>query len=152
MIIRCRQCWIQAEPHNGLCPVCRIGQTKLGNDLTRIERWVRLHVRAVRCVALMHMAFAMALLVWLLPQSKTPSLMIFLVLINGLIAWKLSVYSLFGYRMVVAYHFITGMVNIVSIQRGAEHFLGIILSLFTLYLVGNATARGFFERALPDSE
>ena len=80
---------------------------------------------------------------------KVPLLI--LALINASIAFGLSRYSLWAYKGAVIYYFLIGMVNVISIQHGEIHALGILMALVALYLVGNGTAKAIFERRLPEA-
>ena len=65
--------------------------------------------------------------------------------INLILAFGLSRYAFWAYRLATVYYFLIGIVNIISVQLP-----GILLLLTLLYLVGNGTAKAIFERRAAD--
>ena len=57
------------------------------------------------------------------------------------LAFGLSRYAFWAYRVATVYYFLLGIVNVVSVQLP-----GILLVLILLYCVGNGTAKAIFER------
>lgn len=146
---RCKQCLTKAEPRDGLCPVCGIVQDKAGVELTPAEKKVRRHARGIRLVAMFHLVAA-GTLAGMLPCNGYPAPMFILIAINLLLAFGLDRYSLLAYKAATVCYFLYGMVNVISIQRGAVHLGGIALMFLFLYLVGNGTSKAVFERGLPE--
>ncbi len=134
------------EPREGLCPVCGIEPEKHRADLTPPEIRIRFHARAIRAVAMFHLVGA-CLGIFMVLSSGAPNVLFILAAINLLLAFGLERYSLIAYKAATVYYFLIGMVNIISIQRGPEHALGIVLALLALYLVGNGTAKAIFDRS-----
>ena len=84
-----------------------------------------------------------------LKKLQVKEAQILLIIINLLIALLLSRFTLLGYRMAVVYYFLFGMVSTLTIQRGSgEQFIGIILALLALYLIGNQTSKSLFDRSI----
>ncbi|VGO16845.1 hypothetical protein PDESU_05437 [Pontiella desulfatans] len=146
---RCKHCQTKAEPLKGLCPVCGIVQDKPFGNLSPAEKRIRFHAHGIRLVAMFHLIGAGAGLV-MLPYYPTPAALAVLALINILLAFGLSNYSLIAYKGATVYYFLIGMVNVISVQQGVEHLGGIALALIALYLIGNGTSKAIFERRLPE--
>lgn len=146
---RCRQCLTKEQAENGRCPVCGIDPEANFAALSLKEKKVRRHARSIRAVAVFHL-IAAGMGIILMYCFPAPVPMAIVVLINALLAFGLARYSLFAYKAATVYYFLIGMVNVISIQRGAVHLGGIALALLGLYLVGNGTAKAIFERRLPE--
>ena len=146
---RCKHCLSKAEARDGRCSVCGIELHKGLADLSPQEKKVRFHARGIRAVAVFHLIAAGMgiILMWCFPA---PLPMAMIALINCILAFGLSRYSLLAYKAATVYYFLIGMVNVISIQRGAVHLAGILLMLVALYLVGNGTSKAIFERTLPE--
>jgi hypothetical protein len=146
---RCKHCRAIAPLRKNRCSVCGILPGVKARDLSPDEKSARFHARTIRLVAMIHLILAGAALVGMscLPE-KFPLLI--LAVINAGIAVGLSRYSLWAYKGATVYYFLIGMVNVISIQHGGVHVLGILLALIALYLVGNKTAKAIFERRLPE--
>ncbi len=140
---QCKSCLAKAEPRNGLCPVCGIGQDKKKGALSPDERKVRFHARGIRVVAMLHLVGA-CMGIMMIPVFPAPLATAALVAINAALAFGLARYSYWAYKAATVYYFLIGMVNVVSINLG-----GIALVLAALYLVGNGTAKAIFDRRLP---
>jgi hypothetical protein len=87
--------------------------------------------------------------IMMMPEFPVPAAIAALAVINIFLAYGLIHYSFVAYKAATVYYFLIGMVNVISIQKGAEHLGGIVLVLIALYLVGNGTAKAIFERRLP---
>lgn len=142
---RCKSCLTKAEPRNGCCPVCGIEPDKKRGLLTPAEKKVRFHARSIRLLAMLHLIGA-AVGIRMMPEFPTPAALAILALINAALALGLARFSLLAYRAATTYYFLIGMVNVISIQHGAEHLGGIALALIALYLVGNSTSKSIFDR------
>lgn len=146
---RCRQCLATVEPIEGHCPVCGLDPGTKYTALSKPQRKVRLHARGIRAVAMFHLAAAGMGIV--LAGCLSPVPMVVFGLINAGLAFGLARYSLLAYRGATVYYFMVGMVNVISIQRGAIHLGGILLALIALYLIGNGTSKAIFERNLSET-
>lgn len=145
---RCKSCLIKAEPLNGLCPVCGIAQNKKMKELSTAERKVRFHAAGIRLIAIAHLiGCVMAILV--MPEFKSPAPMAIFALLNAVLAYGLLRFSLLAYKAATAFYFFIGIVGVISIQKGAIYIAWILLSLISLYLVGNGRSKALFERRLP---
>ncbi|MAW39731.1 MAG: hypothetical protein CMF27_02245 [Kiritimatiellaceae bacterium] len=130
----------------GRCPITQIEFNKPFRALSKRERQVRFHFQSIRIVAFIHLLIAIGI-----PFNKAivKEAQILLIIINLLIALLLSRFTLLGYRMAVVYYFLFGMVSTLTIQRGSgEQFIGIILALLALYLIGNQTSKSMFDRSI----
>ena len=130
----------------GRCPIPQIEFNKPFRALSKRERQVRFHFQSIRIVAFIHLLIAIGI-----PFNKAivKEAQILLIIINLLIALLLSRFTLLGYRMAVVYYFLFGMVSTLTIQRGSgEQFIGIILALLALYLIGNQTSKSMFDRSI----
>ena len=110
---------------------------------------MRFHAHGIRGVALCHLIVA-AMAIMMLPELPAPAAIAALAVINLFLAYGLARYSLVAYKAATVYYFLMGMVNVISIQRGAIHLGGIAMALAALYFVGNGTAKAIFERRLPE--
>lgn len=147
---RCRHCLTKEVAENGRCPVCGINPEARREDLSDKEKKVRRHARGIRAVAVFHLiAAGMGMI--LMYCFPAPAPMAIIAMINVFLAFGLARYSLLAYKAATVYYFLIGMVNVISIQRGAVHLGGIALALIGLYLVGNGTAKAIFERHLPET-
>ena len=142
---RCKQCLTKAEPINGNCPACGIDPEKTRAELTGAEKKVRRHARTVRFLAMFHLVFAASFLM-MLPHAPMVVPVILQALVNIVLAFGLSNFSLITKKAAVVYYFLIGMVSVVSVQHGSQYVGGIILCLAAIYIVGNPTARAIFER------
>lgn len=145
---RCKSCLSKAEPRNGLCTVCGIAQDKKRAELSAAEKKIRFHARGIRLVAILHLIGA-AMGIMMMPEFPAPGAMAVLAAINAALAYGLSRYSFVAYKGATVYYFLIGMVNIITIQQGPVHLVGIALALIALYLIGNGTSKSIFERMLP---
>ncbi len=145
---QCKSCLTKAEPRDGHCPVCGIEQDKKREALTSDEKKIRFHARGIRLLAMLHLIGA-AMAILMMPEFSTPAAIAILAVVNASLAYSLVRFSLLAYKAATAYYFLIGMVNVISIQHGAEHLGGIALALIALYLVGNRTAKAIFDRSLP---
>jgi hypothetical protein len=102
-------------------------------------------------VAMFHLVFA-AIAILMMPEFPVPVAVVVLAVVNIFLAYGLVRYSLLAYKAATIYYFLIGMMNVISIQRGAVHLGGIALVLIALYLVGNGTSKAIFERRLPESD
>ena len=144
---QCKSCMAKAEARNGCCPVCGIEQDKNRGALTPAEKKVRFHARGIRLLAVLHLIGA-AMGIMVMPEFPAPAAIAILAMVNAFLAYGLSRFSLLAYKAATAYYFLIGMVNVISIQHGAEHLGGIALALVALYLIGNRTSKAIFERDL----
>ncbi len=147
-MVRCRHCLTRNEPRNGCCPVCGLTQNKMRSDLGPDEKKIRLHARAIRGLAMLHLIGA-ALGILILAEFPSPVAMLVLVAVNAGLAFGLARFSLTAYKAATVYYFLIGMVNVISIQRGGIHLGWIAFALIALYIVGNGTAKALFERQHP---
>ena len=147
---RCKHCKAKTELINNRCPYCGIEEGKKSSDLTKEEKKARFHAHGIRIVAMAHVFFA-GIILYQMPELPTPGLVAVLVVINFALAYGLMRFSFAAYRAATVYYFMIGIVNTISIQRGPEHLLGLLLCLLGLYLIGNGTSKAIFERALPGS-
>lgn len=153
---RCKSCLTKAESGNGPCSVCGIGQGKSRAELSPGEKRVRHCARGILGVAVLHMAGTLLCLYVLLIHNPaaaakgefvvSPALLATLSFINLILAFGLSRYAFWAYKLATAYYFLLGIVNIVSVQ-----IPGILLMLILLYCIGNGTAKAIFERRLPET-
>ena len=153
---RCKSCLIKAEPRNECCPVCGIGQNRKRAELSPGEKKVRFHARCILGVAGFHLAgIALCLYILLIlnpAAAKTggfvfaPALLASLAILNLILAYGLSRYAFWAYRVAVALYFLLGIAQVVSVQ-----IPGILLVLTLLYFIGNATAKSLFERRGPNA-
>jgi len=148
---QCRSCLARAESIADICPVCGIDQHKLRKDLTVREKRIRGAARGIRIVAMFHLIIA-AIALLMMPEFPAPVVVAALAVLNCVLAYGLVRYSLLAYKAATVYYFLIGMVNVISIQRGAVHLGGIAFALIALYLVGNRNAKAIFERRLPESD
>jgi hypothetical protein len=148
-MMRCNSCLTKAEPRNGLCPVCGIGQEKKVGNLSPDEKKVRFHARGIRTVAILHLIGG-GMSILMMPEFPLPAAIAVLAVVNVALAYGLVRYSFIAYKAATVYYFLIGMVNVISIQHGTVHLGGIALALIALYLVGNGTSKAIFERRLPD--
>jgi len=142
---RCKSCLTTAEARNGCCPVCGIEQDKKRGALTPAEKKVRFHARSIRLLAILHLIGA-AVGIMMMSEFPAPAAIAILAMVNISLAFGLARFSLLAYKAATTYYFLIGMVNVISIQHGAEHLGGIALALIALYLVGNSTSKSIFER------
>lgn len=148
---RCRSCLTKAAPENGTCPICGIQQDKKKSALSPDEKNVRHFARCILGVSVLHLAGLVLCLYVLLvynPEAAatggftfSPAIVMGLSILNLILAYGLSRYAYWAYRVAVAYYFLLGIVNIVSVQ-----LLGVLIVLILLYFIGNSTARSIFER------
>ena len=137
---------LKKRPTEGRCPITQIEFNKPLKALSKRERQIRFYFQSVRRVAFIHLLIAIGI-----PLNKAivKEAQILLIIINLLIALLLSRFTLIGYRIAVVYYFLFGMVSTLTIQRGSgEQFIGIILALFALYLIGNQTSKSMFDRSI----
>ena len=150
-IKQCRTCLTKAETENGLCPVCGMGQEKKKNELSPDEKKVRHFARCILGVSVVHIV-GLVLCLYVLfihnPRAAaadefvfSPAILIVLALLNLALAYGLSRYAFWAYKLATVYYFLLGIANIVSVQ-----IPGILITLILLYLVGNGTAKSLFER------
>jgi len=152
---RCNSCLHKAEPENGICPICGIGQDKKKRALSPDEKRVRHFARCILGVAAIHVVgLALCLYVLLVHNPAAaasgefvfaPAILITLSLLNLVLAYGLGHYAFWAYKVATVYYFLLGIVNVVSVQ-----ILGILIVLTLLYFVGNGTAKAIFERRLPE--
>jgi hypothetical protein len=148
---RCKSCLRKAESGNGACPVCGIGQEKRKAELSPDEKKVRHYARCILGVSLLHVAgFLLCLYVLLIynPAASatgefvfSPAIVGVLSLLNLTLAYGLSRYAFWAYKLATVYYFLLGIVNIISVQLP-----GILLILLLLYFIGNGTSKAIFER------
>ena len=148
---QCKSCLTRAEAAADICPVCGIDQDKPRRDLTVKEKQIRRTARGIRLVAMFHLITA-AIAVLMMPEFPAPAAIAVLAVVNCLLAYGLVRYSLLAYKAATVYYFLIGMVNVISIQRGAVHLGAIALVMIALYLVGNGTSKAIFDRRLPESD
>jgi hypothetical protein len=148
---QCKSCLTRAEATADICPVCGIDQDKARRDLTKKEKRIRRSARGIRFVAMFHLILA-AIAVMMMPEFPAPAAIAVLAVINGLLAYGLVRYSLLAYKAATVYYFLIGMVNVISIQRGAVHMGAVVLVLTALYLVGNGTSKAIFDRRFPEPD
>lgn len=151
---RCKSCLHKAEPENGICPVCGIGQDKKRGELSPDEKKVRHFARCILGVAAVHvLGFALCLYVLFVynPNADaeggfvfSPAILSALTFLNLILAYGLSRFAFWAYKVATAYYFLIGIVNIVSVQ-----IIGILIMLTLLYFIGNSTAKAIFERRFP---
>ena len=137
---------LKKRPTVGRCPITQIEFNKPLKSLSKRERQIRFYFQSIRIVAFIHLLIAVGI-----PLNKAiiKEAQILLIIINLLIALLLSRFTLLGYRIAVVYYFLFGMVSTLTIQRGSgEQFIGIILALLALYLIGNQTSKSMFDRSI----
>ena len=148
---RCKSCLTKAHSEYGQCPVCGILQETGRKALSPDEKKVRFHARCILGAAALHLLGAGICLYILLvinPAAAAKGELVFappiiatLTTLNLLLAFGLSRYAFWAYRVATVYYFLLGIVNVVSVQLP-----GILLVLILLYCVGNGTAKAIFER------
>ncbi|MFL2876375.1 MAG: hypothetical protein ACJZ86_00795 [Pontiellaceae bacterium] len=137
---------LKKRPTEGRCPITQIKFNKPLKALSKRERQIRFYFQSIRIVAFIHLLIAIGI-----PLNKAIILeaQIILIIVNLFIALLLSRFILLGYRIAVVYYFLFGMVSTLTIQRGSgEQFIGIILALIALYLIGNQTSKSMFDRSI----
>jgi len=150
---RCKSCLTKSEAENGLCPVCGIQPDKKKSGLSPDEKKVRHFARCILGVAGLHvvgLGLCLYVLFVLNPKAATengfvfpPALLSILSFLNLVLAYGLSRYAFWAYRVATAYYFLLGITNIISVQ-----IPGVLLMLILLYFVGNGTAKAIFERRI----
>ncbi len=71
----------------------------------------------------------------------SPAIIVVLSAINLALAYGLSRYTFWAYKLATVFYFLIGIANIISVQ-----LLAILITMILLYLVGNGTAKAIFER------
>ena len=140
---RCRHCLAKEPARDGGCPVCGIPRDRSRQDLLPLEKKVRFYARVIRGVALLHLISGAAAAI-LLPGAGLPvAAAVVLAVINVVLAAGLSGYALWAYKGAVAFYFLIGIVNVISVN-----IPGTLVMLILLYAVGNGRAKAIFERRI----